>query len=104
MPASASEHPATWELDLPAFHPADRAAAWGWLEHRRHRARRADLAEPPELSATLDASPDARAARDALAPSTRERLLWTLVSAARAETKAKRVDRIVTDATARRRP
>lgn len=56
-----------------------------------------DLVEPPELAAALDATPAARAGWDALAPSTRKQHLWAIVTAAKPETKAKRIDKIVAD-------
>ena len=31
VPASASEHPATWKFDYPVYHPADLAAWRAWL-------------------------------------------------------------------------
>lgn len=57
-----------------------------------------DLIEPDELAAALDANPVARANWDALAPSLRKQLLWPVVSAAKPETKAKRIAKIVEDA------
>ena len=61
-----------------------------------------DLVEPPELAAALDASPAARATWDATAPSMRKQLLWSLATAAKPETKAARVAKIVGDAEAGR--
>lgn len=62
-----------------------------------------DLVEPPELSAALDASPPARANWDAFPPSARKQMLWTVVSAAKPETKAARVAAIVAAAVDGRR-
>lgn len=56
-----------------------------------------DLIEPDELTAALDASAVARAAWDASTPSARKLLLWGLVSAERAETRARRAAKIVAD-------
>jgi uncharacterized protein YdeI (YjbR/CyaY-like superfamily) len=62
-----------------------------------------DLIEPEDLRVALDADPVARARWDALVPSTRKQLLFTIVSAAGAQTRAKRiakvVDQIVADST-----
>jgi len=57
-----------------------------------------DLVEPPNLAAALDASPAARTAWDAIPPSTRKQLLWSVVSAAKPETAAARIAKIVDDA------
>jgi len=57
-----------------------------------------DLIEPDDLVTALDASPTARAAWDAYAPSLRKQLLWTIVSAERPDTRARRIATIVTDA------
>jgi uncharacterized protein YdeI (YjbR/CyaY-like superfamily) len=54
-----------------------------------------DLIEPPELAAALDAVPAARASWDGFPPSARKFLLWRVIGAARAETKAKRIAEIV---------
>lgn len=59
-----------------------------------------DLIEPPELTAALDTDPVARAGWDAMSPSARKLHLWTIVSAAKPETKAKRVEKIVSEASA----
>ena len=60
-----------------------------------------DLIEPDDLAAALDAEPAARAAWDALAPSTRKQLLFTVISAAGADTRAKRIAKIITEASVR---
>jgi uncharacterized protein YdeI (YjbR/CyaY-like superfamily) len=59
-----------------------------------------DLIEPDDLATALDAVPAARAAWDALPPSTRKQQLFTVVSATGADTRAKRIVKIVTEATA----
>jgi uncharacterized protein YdeI (YjbR/CyaY-like superfamily) len=62
-----------------------------------------DLLEPDDLRATLDASPDGRAAWDRFPPSARKQMLWSIVTAARPETRAKRIENIVRDAEQGRR-
>lgn len=62
-----------------------------------------DLIEPPELAVALDASPAARAAWDGFPPSARKQMLVWLVTAAKPETAAKRVAKIVADAEQGRR-
>lgn len=57
-----------------------------------------DLIEPPELAAALDAVPAARAAWDGFPASPRKQMLYWVVSAARPETKAKRIEVIVAKA------
>ena len=54
-----------------------------------------DLIEPDELRTALDAVPAARAAWDGFPPSARKQMLWSVVSAARAETRQSRVAAIV---------
>jgi uncharacterized protein YdeI (YjbR/CyaY-like superfamily) len=39
VPASASEHPATWKFDFPIYHPTDLAAWRGWLAEHHATAR-----------------------------------------------------------------
>lgn len=56
-----------------------------------------DLIEPPELAAALDADPAVRSAWDAMSPSARKQLLFTVISAAGADTRAKRIAKIVQD-------
>jgi uncharacterized protein YdeI (YjbR/CyaY-like superfamily) len=63
-----------------------------------------DLLEPDDLAAALDASPAARARWDATAPSARKQLLWSVISAAKPETRARRIARVVADAEAAQRP
>lgn len=62
-----------------------------------------DLIEPDDLAAALDASPAARAAWDAFPPSARKQMLWSVVSAAKPETQATRIAKIVTEAAQGRR-
>jgi uncharacterized protein YdeI (YjbR/CyaY-like superfamily) len=62
-----------------------------------------DLLEPPELAEALDASPSARAAWDRFPPSARKQMLWWVVSAAKPETRAARVTKIVAEAEQGRR-
>lgn len=62
-----------------------------------------DLIEPDELAVALDASPAARAAWDGFPPSARKQMLWQVVSAAKPETRAKRVAKIVAEAEQGRR-
>jgi uncharacterized protein YdeI (YjbR/CyaY-like superfamily) len=62
-----------------------------------------DLIEPPDLAEALDASPPARAAWDAFPPSARKQMLWWVVSAAKAETRATRIAKVVTEAEQGRR-
>jgi uncharacterized protein YdeI (YjbR/CyaY-like superfamily) len=198
VPATASEHPASWTFDRPIYHPPDLAAwrAWlaanstrargvwvaswrkasgrdpvayedlveeaicfgwidstvnvldddrrlqlmtprkprsGWTRLNRQRAaameaqgrmtdagRRAievakangwwtiydaveDLVEPDDLGDALDAEPAARRAWDEFPPSARKQMLWWVVSAGRPETRARRIAKIVSDATSGRR-
>lgn len=62
-----------------------------------------DLLEPPELAAALDADPAARTEWDRFPPSARKQMLWWIVSAGRAETRARRIATIVQEAAAGRR-
>lgn len=62
-----------------------------------------DLIEPDDLVATLDATPAARASWDSFPPSARKQMLWSLVTAAKPETRAKRIAKIVSEAAAGRR-
>ncbi len=54
-----------------------------------------DLIEPDALRAALDADPDARAQWDGLPPSARKQMLWWVISAAKEETKLRRIHQIV---------
>jgi len=56
------------------------------------------LTEPPDLSAALDARPEARLNWDRFTPSSRRTLLWWVISAKRSETRARRVATIVEEA------
>lgn len=56
-----------------------------------------DLVVPDDLAAALDADPGVRAAWERAAPSTRKQLLFAVVSAAGAETRAKRIEKILRD-------
>ncbi|MFE1646574.1 YdeI family protein [Microbacterium sp. P01] len=60
--------------------------------------------EPPELTAALDAAPAARANWDAFPASARKQGLTLIAMAKRPETRAARVQKIVTDAAAGKRP
>jgi uncharacterized protein YdeI (YjbR/CyaY-like superfamily) len=62
-----------------------------------------DLIDPPDLIAALDRFTGARAAWNGFPPSARKQMLWTIVSAARAETRAARIERIVSEAAEGRR-
>jgi uncharacterized protein YdeI (YjbR/CyaY-like superfamily) len=62
------------------------------------------LREPADLAAALDAVPAARAAWDAFPPSTRKLGITQVDIARRAQTRAARVAKIVSDAAAGRRP
>ncbi len=60
--------------------------------------------EPPDLAAALDADPAARTNWDGFPPSARKMGVTNIDSAKRPETRAARIQRIVTDAAAGRRP
>ena len=62
-----------------------------------------DLIEPDDLAAALDASPAARAAWDDFPPSARKQMLWSVISAAKPETRAARIAKIVSEAEQGRR-
>jgi uncharacterized protein YdeI (YjbR/CyaY-like superfamily) len=57
-----------------------------------------DLLEPDDLAAALDAAPAARLAWDTFPPSARKAMLWWVISAARPDTRQRRIDTIVADA------
>ena len=61
------------------------------------------LIEPDELSAALDANPEARRQWDAFPRSPRRALIWWVMSAKRPETRARRVAQIVDEAAVGRR-
>jgi uncharacterized protein YdeI (YjbR/CyaY-like superfamily) len=62
-----------------------------------------DLIEPDELAVALDAAPASRDAWNGFPPSARKQMLWWVVSAAKPETRAKRIDTIVAEAAQGRR-
>lgn len=62
-----------------------------------------DLIDPPDLTAALDLNPPARLAWDGFPPSARKQMLWSIVSVVRADTRAARIARIVSEAAAGRR-
>ena len=62
-----------------------------------------DLVEPDDLTAALDAEPEARRHWDGFPPSARKQLLWWIVSAARPETRARRIATVVAEASDGRR-
>jgi uncharacterized protein YdeI (YjbR/CyaY-like superfamily) len=62
-----------------------------------------DLLEPDDLAAALEASPPARDAWDGFPPSARKQMLWWVVTAGRADTRANRIARIVSAAAQGRR-
>lgn len=57
-----------------------------------------DLIEPAELAAALDRDTAARNNWNQFPPTARKAMLWWVISAARDDTRAKRIDRIVADA------
>ena len=54
-----------------------------------------DLIEPDALRAALDAEPQARVNWNGFPPSARKQMLWLVISAAKEETKLRRIDEIV---------
>lgn len=54
-----------------------------------------DLLEPDDLAAALDANPEARAKWDRFPPSARKQMLFWVITAAKPDTRAKRVGTIV---------
>ncbi len=62
-----------------------------------------DLIEPDELAAALDAEPSARQNWDGFPPSARKMMLWWVISAARSDTRGRRIATIVDDAAMGRR-
>jgi uncharacterized protein YdeI (YjbR/CyaY-like superfamily) len=62
-----------------------------------------DLVEPHDLAAALEQAPQARTHWDAFPPSARKQMLWWVVSAAKPETRARRIATIVADAAQGRR-
>ena len=57
-----------------------------------------DLAEPDDLAHALDSDPTARAAWDVFPPSARKAMLWWVISAAKQDTRQRRIDTIVASA------
>jgi len=57
-----------------------------------------DLVEPAPLAVALDANPAARLAWDGFPASARKMMLWWVISAARDETRARRIEAIVAQA------
>jgi uncharacterized protein YdeI (YjbR/CyaY-like superfamily) len=57
-----------------------------------------DLIEPADLAAALDAVPQARKEWDGFPPSARKMMLWWVVSAAKPDTRARRIATIVSKA------
>ncbi len=57
-----------------------------------------DLLEPDDLAAALDANPLARLAWDTFPPSARKAMLWWVISAAKQDTRARRIETIVAKA------
>ncbi len=62
-----------------------------------------DLIEPDDLTAALDAEPAARSTWDGFPPSARKQMLWWLITAAKPETRRRRIAKIVSDAADGRR-
>lgn len=62
-----------------------------------------DLVEPDDLAASLDASPAARDAWDGFPPSARKQMLWWVATAAKPDTRVRRITRIVSEAAHGRR-
>ena len=57
-----------------------------------------DLIEPDRLAEALDRNPAARSHWDAFSPSARKLMLWWVISAAREDTRQRRIDTIVAKA------
>ncbi len=57
-----------------------------------------DLIEPDDLAAALDAEPAARASWDGFPPTARKQMLWWLITAAKPETRTRRISAIVSHA------
>ena len=62
-----------------------------------------DLVEPDDLGTALDDVPAAREHWDGFPPHARKMMLWSLVTASKPETRAKRIAKIVTEAAEGRR-
>jgi uncharacterized protein YdeI (YjbR/CyaY-like superfamily) len=63
-----------------------------------------DLIEPDDLRHALGAAPTARATWDDYPPSVKKQQLWRVISAARPDTRARRITDVVTTAAAGKRP
>ena len=57
-----------------------------------------DEIEPPALAAALDATPSARLAWDGFSPTARKLMLWWVISAARPDTRQRRIAEVVAKA------
>jgi uncharacterized protein YdeI (YjbR/CyaY-like superfamily) len=57
-----------------------------------------DLVEPDDLAQALDASGAARTAWDTFPPSARKQMLWSVATAGKPETRARRIAKIVSEA------
>jgi uncharacterized protein YdeI (YjbR/CyaY-like superfamily) len=57
-----------------------------------------DLIEPDELAAALDGNPAARTSWNRFPPSSRKLMLWWVISAAKDETRQRRIEKIVDQA------
>jgi len=57
-----------------------------------------DLIEPDDLAVALDADPAARLAWDGFPPSARKQMLWSVISAVKDDTRARRIATIVAKA------
>lgn len=62
-----------------------------------------DLIEPDDLVGALDAEPAARSSWDGFPPSARKQMLWWLITAAKPETRTRRISTIVSQAAEGRR-
>jgi uncharacterized protein YdeI (YjbR/CyaY-like superfamily) len=62
-----------------------------------------DLVEPDDLANALDARPDARAAWDGFPPSARKQMLWWVIRSGRPDTRASRIENVVSEAASGRR-
>jgi uncharacterized protein YdeI (YjbR/CyaY-like superfamily) len=86
------------EAGIRAVEVAKANGAWTVLDNAEA------LREPDDLAAALDAEPAARAAWDAFPPSARKFGIGSVDSARRAETRAGRIAKIVSDSAAGKRP
>lgn len=86
------------EAGIRAIEVAKANGAWTVLDNAEA------LREPDDLAAALDAVPAARATWDAFPPSARKLGITSVDTARRAETRAARIAKLVTDAAEGRRP